>query len=217
MNPLFIAPSVLSADLAQLGNDLKLTEECGANWHHVDVMDGHFVPNLSYGLPVVKTIKRVSKLPLDVHIMIANPDEFAHEYIKAGADVLSFHIEASKHPYRLAQSIRDQGALAGISINPGTALQQLAAVLEVVDVINIMSVNPGFGGQKFIMSAIKRVETLANIREKNNQSFRIEVDGGINAETAKSVVSAGADTLVAGSYVYGAKDRKAAIEAMRQL
>ena len=217
--PIIVAPSLLAADPMRFGDELADVERSGADWHHVDVMDGHFVPNLTYGLPFVTALKKKAKLPLDVHIMITNPDDMALEYVKAGADILVFHAEASRHPHRLLGAIRQAGAKSGLAINPGTAIESVYPLLHDVDVFNVMSVNPGFGGQSFIKATAKRVARLyAELkREGLAGKVKIQIDGGINAETGAEVVSAGADTLVAGTYVYGAKDRSIPISALHAL
>jgi ribulose-phosphate 3-epimerase len=216
---IIVAPSLLAADPLRFGEELADVEKSGADWHHVDVMDGHFVPNLTYGIPFVAALKKKSKLPLDVHIMITNPDDMALEYVKAGADILVFHAEASRHPHRLLGAIRQAGAKAGLAVNPGTPMESIFPLLHDTDVINVMSVNPGFGGQSFIKATAKRVATL--YKELKNEGLagkvKIQIDGGINAETGAEVVAAGADTLVAGTYVYGAKDRSVPIKALQAL
>ena len=212
-----VAPSLLSADPLQYGAELKAIEDAGADWHHVDVMDGHFVPNLTYGPPLIRAIKKVSRIPLDVHIMVTNPDEVALDYVAAGADWLVFHIEAARHGHRLCSAIRQAGARPGIAINPGTSLESLRSLLPFVDVINVMSVNPGFGGQEFIKDSVKRVGQLHSMlkHEGLDKTVRIEVDGGVNSGNAGSLTAAGASVLVAGNFVYGSADRSAAIAALR--
>lgn len=217
--PVIVAPSLLSADPMRFAEDLKTVEDGGADWHHVDVMDGHFVPNLTYGLPFVKALKKSSKIPLDVHIMIANPDAMALEYVAAGADIVVFHIEAANHPHRLAQAIRAAGAKAGVSLNPGTPIDAVYPLLDELDVVLVMSVNPGFGGQSFIKFAVEKVAALHKelLRRGLEKKVVIEVDGGINEETGAAVVKAGAGALVAGTYVYGAKDRAQPIKKLKGL
>ncbi len=201
----------------RFGDELANIEKAGADWHHVDVMDGHFVPNLTYGIPFVAALKKKTKIPLDVHIMITNPDQTGLDYVKAGADILVFHVEASRHPHRLIQAIKAEGAKAGVAVNPGTPIESVFALLQEVDLVLVMSVNPGFGGQKFIQQTIQKVQTLAAELKKlgRDGQVTIEVDGGINAETGAQVVKAGARALVAGTFVYGAPDRAAAIKALR--
>ncbi|SME89682.1 ribulose-phosphate 3-epimerase [Pseudobacteriovorax antillogorgiicola] len=212
---IWVAPSLLAADPLNFETESKSVEDAGADLHHVDVMDGHFVPNLTFGIPFVKALKKVSGIPLDVHIMISNPDEMAMEYVKAGADYLLFHVEAATHAHRLTQVIAEAGAKPGLAINPGTSLSLLEPLLPFVKMINVMSVNPGFGGQKFIRESLSRISWLRNEIEKRSLDMRIQVDGGVNKETVGSVVEAGADVLVAGTAVYGASDRKAAIELLK--
>jgi ribulose-phosphate 3-epimerase len=212
-----IAPSLLAADPLRFGEEIADVEKAGADWHHVDVMDGHFVPNLTYGLPFVRALKGRSKIPLDVHIMVSNPDQVALEYVKAGAAILVFPIESSVHPHRLLQVIRDAGAKAGVAVNPGTAIETVLPLLGDLDVVNMMSVNPGFGGQKFIPQTVERIRRLAAAAKERGVAERliIEVDGGINDETAALVAQAGATALVAGTHVFGAADRAGVIKRLR--
>lgn len=215
MADLVIAPSILAADPLKFGAEVADVEAAGADWHHVDVMDGHFVPNLSFGIPLVKALKKVCKIPLDVHIMVSNPDQVALDYVDAGADILTFHVEAAVHPHRIVQAIHKKGAKAGLVLNPGTPIESTFPLICDLDVIMLMSVNPGFGGQSFIGETEKRVAQLRNAIDQRNSQCRIEIDGGINDQTGAAVCKAGADTLVAGTYVYGAKDRKAIIKTLR--
>lgn len=217
MTSLLIAPSLLAADPLNFGKELADVERAGADWHHVDVMDGHFVPNLTYGLPLITALKKQTKIPLDVHIMVSNPDQVALDYVKAGADILVFHVEAARHAHRLVQAIRAAGARPGIALNPGTPIEAAFTLADDVDVIMLMSVNPGFGGQSFIPQTVERVGRLAEYLKSRGRLGQtlIEVDGGITAETATSVVRAGANVLVAGTYVYGAKDRTDPIRKLR--
>jgi ribulose-phosphate 3-epimerase len=214
-----VAPSILAANPLCFGEEVKSVEAAGANWHHVDVMDGHFVPNLTFGIPLVKALKKVAKLPLDVHIMVSNPDDVALSYVEAGADILVFHVEVAKHGHRLAEAIRAKGARPGIALNPGTSLELAFALAPHVDVIMLMSVNPGFGGQSFIEDTIQRVKSLHDWLSKNGlaEKVLIEVDGGINESTGAKVVAAGARVLVAGTYVYGAADRAKPIQTLKNL
>lgn len=219
MKEIIVAPSLLAADPMRFGEDLKDAETAGATWHHVDVMDGHFVPNLTYGIPFVAALKKTSTIPLDVHIMVSNPDEVALDYVRAGADILVFHIEAARHAHRLIESIHQAGARAGVAINPGTSLQTLEPVIPYVDLINVMSVNPGFGGQSFIREAVGRVAAVAAMiaNAGRSEDVAIEVDGGVNDETGAEIVRAGARALVAGSWVYGAPDRRDRISRLKDL
>jgi len=212
-----IAPSILSADLSRLGDEVKEVEEAGADLIHVDVMDGHFVPNLSVGLPVVKALKEVTKLPLDVHLMIEEPDRYLEEFVKAGASILSVHLEASKHIHRTLERIRELGVMVGVALNPGTPLGMLEEVIGEVDLVVLMSVDPGFGGQAFIPSSLDKIKRLKNwLRELGLQNVLIEVDGGIKLDNIKEVAQAGADILVSGSGIFGERNRKKVIKMMKE-
>ena len=213
-----VAPSLLAADPLNMASEVLDVENCGADWHHVDVMDGHFVPNLTFGPPLVAALKKVVKIPLDVHIMISNPDIMAKEYLDAGADALSFHVEASQHHHRLIEFIKSRGAKAGVAINPGTSLHLLEPLLPYVDYLTVMSVNPGFGGQSYIDNAARRVAKLRSQLDKlGRMDVDIVVDGGINEKTGKQVVDAGATVLVAGSYIYKNEDRQGAVNSLKKL
>lgn len=214
---ILVAPSILSADPLRYGEEIKSVEQAGADWHHIDVMDGHFVPNLTFGLPLIRSLKRAAKLPLDVHIMVSNPDEVALGYVEAGADILVFHAEAAKHAHRLTQVIRAAGARPGVALNPATPLEFAFALAPHVDVIMLMSVNPGFGGQSFIEDTVPRVKALSTwlTAHKLEEKVLIEVDGGVNDETGRRIVAAGARVLVAGTHVYGAADRAKAIAGLK--
>ncbi len=209
-----IAPSILSADFARLGEEVKSVEKAGADWIHVDVMDGHFVPNLTLGPVVVQALRPLTKLPLDCHLMVSNPEEWVEPFAKAGADVITVHAEASNHLHRLLGQIRETGKKVGVSVNPSTSLAAIEECLELVDLVLVMSVNPGFGGQKFIESTISKIERLADVRGKNK--FLIEVDGGVGPQNAGALRKAGADVFVAGSAIFGHKDRGKAVEALRK-
>jgi len=213
-----IAPSILACDFLNLSSELASVEHAGADWHHLDVMDGHFVPNLSFGLPIIERIKQVSLIPLDVHIMVSNPDIVAIDYIKAGADILSFHVEAANHPHRICQQIREHGRKAGLAVNPGTPISQVFPLLEMADVILLMSVNPGFGGQKFIPQSIEKITELSAELERRGLSdkVQIEVDGGVGPSNIHLLYEAGAKVFVAGTAVYGAKDKRDAIQSLRK-
>ena len=201
-----LAPSILSADFARLGDQVRLAAEGGASVVHVDIMDGHFVPNLTIGPPVVKSLRKATELPLDCHLMIENPDQFIPDFVEAGADWISVHQEASRHLNRTLHLIRSHGALAGVVINPATPVDTLSEVLDIVDYVLVMSVNPGFGGQKFIPSTLHKMKQLASLRQERGYNYRIEVDGGVALDTVGDVVRAGAEILVAGNAVFGSGD-----------
>ena len=214
--PVRISPSLLSSDFSRLGEEVRAIEAAGADWIHVDVMDGRFVPNITLGPVIVEAIKRVATKPLDVHLMIVEPEKYVEAFAKAGADVLTVHQEASPHLHRTLQAIRNAGAKPAVVLNPGTPLSAIEEVLGDVDMVLLMSVNPGVGGQSFIESTVDKVRRLrAMLDARGLKDVDIEVDGGINAQTAKRVVDAGATVLVAGSYVFGAKDYAQAIRSLR--
>ncbi len=212
-NKPLIASSILAADLMSLRDEIQSAESAGVDWHHFDVMDGHFVPNLSFGLPLISAMKRVASLPLDVHIMVSNPDQVALDYIRAGANSLTFHPEVSYHPVRLLDEISRAGAKAGIALNPGTSLALIEPLLPYLQLVNVMSVNPGFGGQKFLPQTLDRVAALRAMIGKKD--ILIQVDGGVNEETCREVIAAGADVLVAGTAVYGSENRKLAVRNLK--
>ncbi|WP_321387045.1 ribulose-phosphate 3-epimerase [uncultured Enterococcus sp.] len=210
-----IAPSILSADFANLARDIQLVEKLGADYIHVDVMDGQFVPNITLGPNIVSAIRPVTKLPLDVHLMIEQPENFIEAFAKAGADIITVHQEATPHIHRAMQMIKAAGVKAGVVINPGTPLAAIEEVLDLADLVLIMTVNPGFGGQSFIESQLDKIAQLKTLREEKGYTYEIEVDGGIVPETAKKCKEAGADVFVAGSYIYNSEDPKERIDALR--
>ena len=210
-----IAPSILSADFARLGEEIKDVERGGADYIHVDVMDGHFVPNITIGPLIVEAIRPVTKLPLDVHLMIENPDQYIETFAKAGADYITVHVEASRHLHRTIQLIKSTGVKAGVVLNPATPVDSLKHIIEDVNMVLLMSVNPGFGGQKFISSVLPKIRQVKELADSFNPELEIEVDGGVNEETAKLCVEAGANVLVAGSAVFNKEDRGAAIASLR--
>jgi len=208
-NPLIeLAPSILSADFAHLAKQVQAAAEGGAGVIHVDVMDGHFVPNITIGPAVVRSLRKTTALPLDCHLMIENPDQYIPDFTDAGADWISVHQEACRHLNRTLHLIRDHGALAGVVINPATPIETLSEVLDIVDYVLVMSVNPGFGGQKFIPGALRKIRKLSELRAQRGLSYRIEVDGGVALDTVTEVVRAGAEILVAGNAVFGKGDPK---------
>ncbi|MBI3036572.1 ribulose-phosphate 3-epimerase [Candidatus Woesearchaeota archaeon] len=211
-----IAPSILSADFGKLADEIRKVEKY-VDMLHIDVMDGHFVPNITFGPPVVRSVRVVTKLPFDVHLMVEEPDNFIDNFIDAGANLLTVHVETAKHLNRTISNIKKKGAMAGVALNPATSLSALDHVLEDVDLVLIMTVNPGFGGQHFIRGMLPKIRKLKEMIDKAKLNVEIEVDGGINGDTARQAVSAGADILVAGSYIYESSDLVAAISSLRNL
>ncbi len=210
-----LAPSILSANFAELGKEIKEVEQ-DVDYIHVDVMDGHFVPNITIGPLIVEAIRPVTNLPLDVHLMIENPERYIPDFVKAGADIITVHQEACTHLHRVIQQIKKENVKAGVVINPATPVESIIPILEDVDLVLVMTVNPGFGGQSFIHSAVKKIEQLHELRLAHGYNYEIEVDGGVNKETAPICVEAGADVLVAGSAIYNAPNRKEAIDALKE-
>ncbi|MGM7720330.1 ribulose-phosphate 3-epimerase [Metabacillus sp. Hm71] len=211
-----IAPSILSANFAKLGEEIIDVEKGGADYIHVDVMDGHFVPNITIGPLIVEAIRPITQLPLDVHLMIEDPDRYIEDFVRAGADIITVHVEACKHLHRTIQLIKSQGIKAGVVLNPHTPIESIQHVLEDIDMVLLMTVNPGFGGQAFIPQVLPKIKQLSTIIKDRQLSVEIEVDGGINEETAKRCVDAGATVLVAGSAIYNQTDRHHAIQSLKE-
>ena len=203
-----ILPSILSADFANLERDIKELESIGIDMFHIDVMDGNFVPNISFGFPIIESIRPKTDKVFDCHLMIANPENYVEQFCKVGCDMVSFHIEATNHADRVIQVIKNNGKKAGIVLNPQTSIESIKYLLPKLDYVLIMTVNPGFGGQKFIPEMLEKIEELTKLREEKNYNFLIEVDGGINIETSKACRDKGADLLVCGSFLFGASDKE---------
>jgi ribulose-phosphate 3-epimerase len=212
-----IAPSILAADFARLGEEVRAVEQGGADVIHVDVMDGHFVPNISIGIPVVASLRKATRLTLDVHLMIEQPEKYIEEFVRAGADRVLIHQEATVHLDRALAMVRECGAQAGAAINPATPVAMLTEVLDKVETVLVMSVNPGFGGQKFIPGAVEKIRQLDQWRARYNGGFRIEIDGGVDAENAAELAQAGANTFVAGTSIFHTPDAAAAVREIRKL
>lgn len=212
-----VSPSLLSADFLHLSKDIEMVNRSQADWFHLDIMDGVFVPNISYGLPVVSQIKKMATKPLDVHLMIVQPERYVEAFHKAGADILTVHYEACTHLHRTIQQIKAQGMKAGVSLNPHTPVSLLEDIIKDIDVVLLMSVNPGFGGQSFIEQTINKVDKLKKLIIESNSHTLIEIDGGVNFETGKRLVNADADALVAGSFVFNATDPEANIKGLKEL
>jgi len=211
-----IAPSILSADFTKLGQEVMDVEQAGADYIHIDVMDGHFVPNITIGPMLVKAVRGVTDLPLDVHLMISNPDQYVEDFVNAGADIVAVHAEAVNHLHRSVQIIKNAGVRAAVSLNPATSLQAIEYLLDDLDMVLIMTVNPGFGGQKFISEVVPKIERLKKMIDSRGLEIEIEVDGGVNPETIGLVSSAGADVFVAGSAIFHSEDYGQTVQTMRE-
>ncbi|MBA9077410.1 ribulose-phosphate 3-epimerase [Rufibacter quisquiliarum] len=215
--PHFIAPSVLAANFGQLATDVQMLNNSTSDWIHVDIMDGRFVPNISFGFPVVQAIQKVATKPLDVHLMIEQPEQYIEQFRAAGAEYISVHYEACPHLHRTLQQIKATGAKAGVALNPHTSVQVLADVIQDLDLVILMSVNPGFGGQKFIQHTYKKIEQLKAMIQESQSACLIEVDGGVNQENAPALLKAGADVLVAGSFVFNSANPTQTIHDLKQI
>jgi ribulose-phosphate 3-epimerase len=214
-HPVLIAPSLLAADFTRLAEEVAAIEAAGADWLHLDIMDGHFVPNISFGPAIVKALRPLSRMPFDVHLMIAPADPYLAAFAEAGADLISLHPEAGAHLHRSLQTIKGLGKKAGVVLNPATPVESVAQVMDLVDLILVMTVNPGFGGQSFLESQLPKMAALRRMIDDTGRDIRLQVDGGVTARTAPACIEAGADVLVAGTAVFGAPDRAAAIAAIR--
>jgi ribulose-phosphate 3-epimerase len=210
-----IAPSILSADFTRLGEEIRAVEAAGADWVHADIMDGHFVPNITFGPMVVEAVRRITRLPIDVHLMISEPERYIADFAKAGADYISVHVETCIHLHRTVQLIRDAGARPGVVLNPSTPLEALQWILEYTDLVLVMSVNPGFGGQTFISNSTEKIQRLRQMITEKRLPTLIEVDGGVSDKTIGNISAAGADVFVAGSAIFGSRDYAATIRGLR--
>jgi ribulose-phosphate 3-epimerase len=210
-----IAPSILSADFARLGDEIRAVEAAGADWIHVDVMDGHFVPNITFGPVMVEAARRITQLPLDVHLMIENPDRYIPEFARAGASTITVHVETCPHLHRTVGLIRDSGAQPGVVLNPATPVEALEWIIADIDLVLVMSVNPGFGGQAFIPASLDKLRAVRRLIASKGRRTLIEVDGGVSVKTIAAIASAGADVFVAGSAIFGGGDYRAAVRSLR--
>ena len=217
MGNILIAPSLLAADFLNLEKEIKMLNESQADYIHLDVMDGMFVPNISYGVPIIQAIQKISKKPFDIHLMIEKPERYLETYIDLGAKILSIHIEACTHLHKAIDYIKSKGCMAGVAINPHTSVDILADIIKEIDVVNVMSVNPGFGGQKFIQSTYSKINRLHSLIKFNNAQTMIQIDGGVNLENAAILAASGADLLVAGAFVFSSENPKHTIELLKNI